>query len=157
MTQEKQPLEFTDSDARRWLLVLSGILTGLGINVVLTFFPINSLSLFRIFLIILGIISILWAIGLLKTEKRLKTIRKARLFFFGLSIASFGLAILDVVISIFLLNGKILVYNGFPYITIGSISFGSILISFALGGFFSVIERFLDLLERGDISIPFRG
>jgi hypothetical protein len=134
----------------RWMLVFSGIFTGFAINAMLTYFSITSTSFLRIISAIVAIFGMSFTFWIFVTEKRLKTIRKARLFFFGFSIASFGLAILDVVITI-LQKANVFLYNGFPYITIGSISFGSILISFALGGFFSVVERFLDLHEKGDI------
>ena len=71
----------------------------------------------------------------IKRNKELGIGTKVRLTFFGMSGASFGYALLDI-------------WN-FQY---GSgIPFVSFLTSIALGGMFSVLERFIDLWEKNEL------
>jgi hypothetical protein len=124
--------------------VLLGILFGIVSNVL--FMIESSLIIFAILpFFFLFFLSFLFLVS----EKRLK-IREVRLVFFGISLTSFVFALLDVMR--FLIGyHRILLLHDFPYIMLGDISFFSILASFSLGGFFGVIERFIELLEKKDL------
>jgi hypothetical protein len=70
-----------------------------------------------------------WAKG-----KAVAGTRKLRLMFFGISLASFIFAFYDIILYL----GR-----GIPFI--------SLLLSFAIGGFFTVLERMIELFENKDI------
>lgn len=84
--------------------------------------------------------------------KKLSGIRKLRLLFLGISLGSFTFALLDV-IRFSIGNGTILVgYSAFPFVSLGGIPFVSVLISFAIGGLFTVMERSFEILENKDLK-----
>jgi hypothetical protein len=84
-----------------------------------------------------------------RSEKGLR-VRKARLIFFGISLISFVYALIDLMQFVFGFHGM-KVSNDFPYIWIGDVPFVSFLASFSIGGFFGIIERFLELHEKKDL------
>ncbi len=77
-----------------------------------------------------------------------KTTHKARLLFFGISLISFILAFADLA-QYGLGSHTIKVSNIDIYI--GDISFSAIQTNFAVAGFFSLLERGLDLHEKKDL------
>jgi ABC-type Fe3+-siderophore transport system permease subunit len=141
------------SISSRWKLITAGILSGAIINIAQSIFLhiIPSLLLATPY-IILAIVMICVVSYSWSNEKRLRDIHKLRLVFFGISAASFVFALIDVLQFVLTYSvNSILVYNGPPYLTVGGIPFVSVLLSFALGGFFSVAERYLDLHEKKDL------
>lgn len=101
------------------------------------------------FLAVLLIAFIIDTVLSLEREKESKS-RKVRLVFFGITIASFLLAVIDSFQFILGFHG-IKLSDDFPYLWLGDIPFFSILASFLLGSIFSLAERFLELREKKDL------
>lgn len=129
-----------------------GFLVGLSLNLLLTV-PFYLSNLFygvvTVFLVILMTASIIDTVLSLIREKESKS-RKARLIFFGITVASLLLALIDVLQFVFGFHG-IKISGDFPYLWLGDIPFFSILASFLLGSIFSLAERFLELKEKKDL------
>jgi len=107
-----------------------------------------------VFLAVFAIIAAVFVVSLLRSEKGLK-VRKARLLFFGISLISFVFALIDLMQFAFGFHG-IRVSDDFPYLWLGDIPFVSFLASFSIGGFFGMIERFLNFMKRKICDSPFR-
>jgi hypothetical protein len=134
-------------------LIAAGVLSGGTINIA-TSFVLQTFSDFLASVVFasLGVVLICLVSHIWSTEKKLSNIHKLQLVFLGVSVFSFVFALVDVLTFVLTYGpNSLLVYNGPPYLTIGSIPFVSILFSFAIGGFFSVAERICDLHEKGRI------
>jgi hypothetical protein len=85
------------------------------------------------------------------TERTIKKrTHKARLLFFGISLISFILAFADL--GQFVFGSHTIKVSDFDFY-MGDISFLSILTNFAFAGFFSLLERGLDLHEKQDLKL----
>lgn len=127
-----------------------GVLLGIVPNFI---FLIPNLVQFNIYLGVfytlftaLAVVSIIY---LLRSEKG-RRIRKARLCFFGISLISFVFALIDLIQFVFGFHGMKISWD-YPYLWMGDVPFVSFLASFSIGGFFGVIERFLELHEKKDL------
>lgn len=141
----------------RYLLIVSGFLVGSSPSLyfLLVSLKINIFTLMGAMFFLIGLDCLFcfnsfwsakWANG-----KEVSRTRKLRLLFFGITFSSFVFAFTNVC-RFFLDNtGTMTVGNTYPWITIGGIPFFSVLLSFATGGLFAVLERFLDIKENGDI------
>jgi hypothetical protein len=83
--------------------------------------------------------------------KKVTSIRKWRLNFFGISLSSFVFAFVDVIRYSFFNSHTITISEHFPYVYVVGIPFFSVIFSLAIGGLFALVERFLDLKEKKDI------
>jgi hypothetical protein len=129
--------------------MFQGFLVGLSLNLLLTVpFHLSNLifGVVTTFLVILMSAFIIDTILSLMREKESKS-RKVRLTFFGITIASLLLALIDVLQFVLGFHG-IKIGGDFPYLWLGDIPFFSILASFLLGSIFSVAERFLELKRK---------
>ena len=136
---------------RRWRLILSGILLGSLPNIYISGFSQNifgQIAEDTFFIVALIIAWWLWA-----REVTVKnTLHKARLVFFGISLISFIFAFIDLAQFFFFSNPNWMVLSDAPpFVVIRGIPFLSVLTSFAIGGLFSLAERYLDLHAKGDI------
>jgi len=132
--------------------IYNGFFVGLGLNLLLTvpfYFSNLIYGAVTAFLAIFMIASIVDTVLSLRREKESKS-RKARLVFFGITIASLLLALIDVLQFVLGFHG-VKVGGDFPYLWLGDIPFFSLLASFLLGGIFSAAERFLELKEKKDL------
>jgi hypothetical protein len=133
-------------------LLLAGIFAGL-IPTALSFTIDNFLkpSLFGLLIGLASIICLIIFCGyLLKSVKTIKkTSHKARILFFGISIVSFILALIDFFIFVFTQSSVAFANHDF---IVGGISLRNFLMNFAIGGLFSALERYLDLAEKGDLK-----
>ncbi len=133
----------------RFELVLYGVLIGMVANflfLIPTF--IQSNVYFGILYTAFLVFSVSFTAWSLLREKGRRA-RKARLCFFGISLISFVFGLFDVAIFAFGFHGMKVSFD-YPYLWMGDIPFISFLASIFTGGFFSVLERFLDLLEKKD-------
>jgi hypothetical protein len=135
----------------RGRLILAGVIAGLVPSV---YFLILFSTLAPIFKgVVLAISStilvfISWFLWISESIIKKKT-HKARLLFFGISLISFILAFADLAQFAF---GSHTIRISHIDIYIGDISFLAILTNFAIAGFFSLLERGLDLQEKKDLT-----
>lgn len=139
----------------RLRLIVAGVFLGLITTILFQLSYLDLPQSFRIIISsgsIFGLMitsSILWY-----TSKIQKATHKARLLFFGISLTAFTTAFIDL--------GSYFIYSrtniGGASIQIsqtdlyfGGISFFSVLTNFVIGGLFTVLERFIDLEEKGDL------
>lgn len=130
--------------------MLNGVLLGSTSNILFTI-PVSMQV--NVYLGIFSTLSAVFAIGfcirILRSEKG-RRVRKARLFFFGISLTSFVFALIDLMVFVFGFHGMKVSFD-YPYLWMGDIPFVSFLASFSMGGFFGVMERFLELHEKKDL------
>jgi hypothetical protein len=137
----------------RYSLILSGIIVGIYPNIYFGFM--GAINLEKAVIIIASFLAVAflafgsWDNSKAANGKNLASIRKMRLFFFGISAASFALASIDVIQYFTSPIGSLQRFNGVW--SIQGVPFSSIFISFAIGSLFSVVERLLDLIEKNDI------
>lgn len=138
--------------------VFCGFILSVYLNSIITWsFPSDLMGI----LIGIGIVSSFGAVIFVSVrdiwdrEKRLGKTRKFRLFFFGISSASFIFAVWDLAQFLFGghgVNQQLFAYSdSFPYFWIANIPLISFLASAVSGGFFSLLERFLELHEKKDL------
>ena len=136
-------------ESRLWP-VFHGVLLGLAFNSLFTIPIIFRVNLYLgVYFAASVILAVIFVISVLKSEKGLR-IRKARLFFFGISLISFVFALTDLMQFVFGFHGIRISFD-YPYLWLGDIPFVSFLASFSIGGFFGMIERFLELHEKKDL------
>jgi hypothetical protein len=102
-----------------------------------------------------GIVTFVFVLHSWDSEKKLGKTRKFRLFFFGISLVSFLFAAGDLILFLLGPHGSQQALFGFsdsyPYLWIGNIPLISFLASAVSGGFFGILERFLELHEKKDL------
>ena len=142
---------------RRWLII-SGLAFGLFFNTMITLtFSFDLISILTIMMLLLTgcTCALLLARESWSYEKKLSKSRKLRLFLFGLSLMSFIFAGGDLLVFLFSPHGpnqQLLAYSAdYPYLWIGTLPLVSFLGSAVSGGFFSLLERFLELREKKDL------
>jgi hypothetical protein len=136
-------------ESKRELLFYGGLL-GLTSNVLFSIPIILQVNVFfGIFLGLSVTFVLVSTISVLRSEKGLK-VRQIRLFFFGLSLVSFAFSLIDLGQFAFGFHW-IQLSNNYPYLWLGNVPFVSFLASFSTGGFFGVMERFLELHEKKDL------
>jgi len=145
----------------RYMLIISGALVGISPSLYFLIIDLKisalAVAVATFFLPLLDCVVWLYSFENAKWANGQKVAgkRKWRLWFFGIALGSFIFAFGDAFQFIFFgnING-IQVHGAFPWLTIEGIPFFSILLSFATGALFTVLERFLDLKEKGDIDFP---
>jgi hypothetical protein len=150
-TKLKNPLR------NRYSLILSGFI--IGSSPTLFFLLIEGeLNILVILGALLMVISSALGLGLNswwnatgQNGRKISRTRKARLLFFGITLASFLFAFVDICRYFFANSNTIVLYQSYPWVTIGGIPFFSVLLSFATGGLFTVLERLLEIKEKNDI------
>jgi len=131
------------------LLVLDGVLLAVASNSLFTIPVLVQLNVYAgIFYTLIAVFAVVFCISILRSEKG-QRVRKARLFFFGISLTSFVFALIDLMVFVFGFHGMKVSFD-YPYLWMGDIPFVSFLASFSIGGFFGVMERFLELHEKKD-------
>jgi hypothetical protein len=135
-------------------LILAGVFAGLIPNLLVT---IPELRLQPLIGIIVGTILIFTLLSLAfllwNNEKIIrKNSHKWRWVFFGISLVSFIFAFIDLgTFFIARFFGHIIETVSRVDITLGGVSVFSMFTSFAVAGFFSLLERYFDLHEKKDI------
>ena len=130
--------------------MLNGVLLGSTSNILFTIPVSMQVNVYLgIFSTLSAVFAIVFCIWILRSKKG-RRVRKARLFFFGISLTSFVFALIDLMVFVFGFHG-IKVSFDYPYLWMGDIPFVSFLASFSMGGFFGVMERFLELHEKKDL------
>ena len=132
-------------------LLLAGVLAGfiptalsLTFNLRLRYSVLGLVIGITITLVLIAFFWFLW-----ESDKTIKKItHKARLVFFGISLISFALAIVELVT--FLRTPSSFAFGEYDFIIEG-ISLRDFFMNFAIGGFFSVLERYFDLREKGEV------
>lgn len=137
---------------------MSGAILSAYVNFVITFFPsFVSMEILVFIGVILSVSVVTFVIvrHSWDSEKKLGKTRKFRLFFFGISSVSFLFAaseLMQFLLAPHGANQTLLAYSdSYPYLWIGNIPLVSILVSAVSGGFFSLLERFLELYEKKDL------
>lgn len=142
--------------SRHWL-VISGCLVGVYLNIMLTFpFSFILTTILAIVLLLVGGTCTLFIARMSwDKDRRLGKPRKMRLFLFGLSLASFVFAAGDLVVFLLSPHGQhqqLFAYSDtYPYLWLGTLPLVSFIGSAVSGGFFSLLERYLELHEKKDL------
>jgi ABC-type Fe3+-siderophore transport system permease subunit len=135
-------------------LLLSGVLLGVYLNVFILSPSIGILN-YAIEILIFGVFTFCFVLVSWNGEKKLGKNRKSRLLFFGISFVSFFVAMSELFQFLLAPHGleqALFAYSdSYPYFWIGSIPLISFLGSAVSGGFFGLLERLLELLEKKDL------
>ncbi|MGA2573940.1 MAG: hypothetical protein ABSF36_07085 [Candidatus Methanomethylicaceae archaeon] len=137
----------------RFSLIVGGVLAGAcpsGYFLILG----NSSILYEITLSLVVVFTVIfcfssWNYATWNNGKKLSGVSKSRLLFFGVSLASFGSALIDVVLYLFVYTNTIT--WGSAGILLGGIPFGSVLFSLAVGGLFTLMEHYFEVVENKDL------
>jgi ABC-type Fe3+-siderophore transport system permease subunit len=135
-------------------LLMSGAILGAYLNLVITLQP--SMEILYIGVILsVGVVTLVFVLHSWHSEKKLGKTRKFRLFLFGISFVSFLFAAGELIQFLLGPHGTQQALFGFsdsyPYLWIGNIPLISFLASAVSGGFFGLLERFLELHEKKDL------
>lgn len=119
-------------------LVIGGLVLGVALNLYISLFFVDKILLdwvVSIIFLFTAVIVQFLIFEYMKGSKELGIGTKVRLTFLGMSGVSFGYALLDLC--------DFLYGTGIPFV--------SFLMSIVLGGMLSVLERFIDLLEKNEL------
>jgi hypothetical protein len=136
-------------------LLLSGVLLGVYLNVLFALSPSIGILTYIIVILLFGVFTFFLVRVSWNGEKRLGKNRKFRILFFGISLVSFLFALSELFQFLLGPHGSqqtLFEYSdSYPYFWIGNIPLISFLGSAVSGGFFSLLERLLELLEKKDL------